>query len=193
MNLGRSFVYMVQQPGGLGKILIGGLLLFLPIIGWAIVGGYFIRTLREVSLGGENLPEWTDFGELLVKGLLAWAGSLLYQLPGFLLSGGDDFNALGSLWGLVVFIVLPAALIRFAVTDNFGAFFDFSEIFNFIQRNLNNYVIALVLSLVAWFMSLFGFILLVLGVVFTFFWAALVIAHLYGSVYAAREVQSTDV
>jgi len=33
MNVGRAFVYMIQQPGGLGKILIGGLLLFVPIIG----------------------------------------------------------------------------------------------------------------------------------------------------------------
>ena len=192
MNMGRAFVYMIQQPGGLGKILIGGLLLFVPIIGWALVAGYFIRTLREVSLGGEKLPEWTDFGDLLVKGLLVWAGSLLYQLPGFLLSGGNDFNALGSLWSLVVFVVLPAALIRFAVTDNFGAFFDFSDIFSFIQRNLNNYVMVLVLSLVAWFLSLFGFILLVLGVVFTFFWASLVVAHLYGSVYATREVEQAN-
>lgn len=156
------------------------------------MGGYFIRTLREVSLGGEKLPEWTDFGDLLVKGLLVWAGSLIYQIPGFIFSAGDNFNFLGSLWGLVVFVVLPAALIRFAITDNFGAFFDFSEIFSFIQRNLNNYVIALVLSLVVWFLSLFGLILLILGIVFTFFWASLVMAHLYGSVYAAREVEPAD-
>ncbi len=133
MDVGRSFTYMLQQPGGFAKLIVGGLLMFVPIIGWAFGTG----------------------------------GSILQ-----------------SLWGLVVFIVLPAALVRFAVSDNFGAFFDFNEIFAFIQTNSSNYILAVILALVAGFLAMFGLILLVVGVVFTIMWAALASAHLYGSVWA---------
>ncbi|HZJ03567.1 MAG TPA: DUF4013 domain-containing protein [Thermoleophilia bacterium] len=185
MDVGRSFTYMLQQPGGLGKILIGGLLMFVPIVGWALVAGYMIRTLRQVSAGVDTLPEWTDWGQLLVTGLMVWAGSFIYEIPGMIIGRfGVGGTLLSSLWSLVVFIVLPAALIRFAATDSFGSFFDFSEILAFIQSNSSNYILAVVLTLVAGFLSMFGLILLVVGVVFTIMWSALVMAHLYGSVWA---------
>ena len=192
MGVGRSFTYMLQQPGGLGKLVIGGLLMFVPIIGWAIVAGYMIRTLRQVSAGVDTLPEWTDWGQLLVTGLMVWAGSLIYEIPGMIIGRfGAGGTLLQSLWSLVVFIVLPAALIRFAATDNFGAFFDFSEIIAFIQSNTSNYILAVIVAMVAGFLALFGLILLIVGVVFTIMWASLVMAHLYGSVWAGR-VQPTS-
>lgn len=192
MDVGRSFTYMLQQPGGIGKLVIGGLLMFLPIIGWAFVAGYMIRTMRQVALGSDSLPEWTDWGQLLVTGLLVWAGSLIYEVPGMILGRfGTAGSLLQSLWGLVVFVVLPAALIRFAASDNFGSFFDFTEIFAFIQTNSSNYILAIVLAVVAGFLSIFGLILLVVGVVFTIMWAALVMAHLYGSV-AANQPQTAS-
>lgn len=187
MDLGRSFTYMLQQPGGVGKLVIGGLLMFIPILGWAVVGGYMIRTLRTVAAGDDTLPEWTDWGGLFVTGLLAFVGSLIYEAPGLIIGRfGTGGALLQSLWGIVVFIVLPAALIRFATTDNIGAFFDFGEIIAFIQTNTSNYILAIVLALVASILAMFGLILLIVGVVFTIFWASLVTAHLYGSVWANR-------
>ncbi len=191
MDVGRSFTYMLQQPGGIGKLVVGGVLMFIPVIGWMIVAGYMIRTLRQVSAGVETLPEWTDWGQLLVTGLLVWAGSFIYEIPGMIIGRfGVGGTLLSSLWSLVVFIVLPAALIRFAATDNFGAFFDFSEIIAFIQANSSNYILAVVLALVASILAMFGLILLIVGVVFTIFWASLVTAHLYGSVWA-KQTQTT--
>jgi hypothetical protein len=185
MDVGRSFTYMLQQPGGLVKLIIGGLLMFVPIIGWAFVAGYIIRTMRQVAAGSDSLPEWTDWGQLLVSGLLVWVGTLIYEIPGIIMGRfGTGGSILQTLWGLVVFIVLPAALVRFAASDDFGAFFDFDAIFSFIQTNSSNYILAVVLALVAGFLAMFGLILLVVGVVFTIMWAALVTAHLYGSVWA---------
>ncbi len=191
MDVGRSFTYMLQQPGGVGKLVIGGLLLFVPIFGWAVVAGYMIRTLRKVAAGDDSLPEWTDWGGLFVTGLLVWVGGLIYEAPGLIVGRfGTGGALLQSLWGIVVFIVLPAALMRFAATDNIGAFFDFSEIIAFIQANASNYILAVVLALVASVLAMFGLILLIVGVVFTIFWASLVTAHLYGSVWA-KQTQTT--
>ncbi len=187
MDVARSFTYMLKETGGIGKLVIGGLLLFIPIIGWAIVGGYFIRTMRGVAGGDDRLPDWSDFGGLLGKGVLAWVGVFIYEVPGLILSRlGAGGSLLSSLWSLVLIVVLPAALIRFAVTDNFGSFFDFREIIDFIRVNLSNYIMAVLLGIVAGIIASFGIILLIIGVVFTIFWAVLVSAHLYGSVYLYR-------
>jgi hypothetical protein len=190
MDTARSYTYMLRQPGGLGKLLIAGLLLFVPLLGWALVGGYVVRTTRRVALGNEDLPEWTDFGALLVQGILAWVGLLIYGIPGTILGTlGGVGDTLSFLWGLVVLAVFPAAVTRYAVTDDFGSFFKFEEIWRYIQDNLNNYLTAVVMALLAGIIAGFGIILLVLGVVFTIAWSMLAAAHLYGSVWARQRAQ----
>jgi hypothetical protein len=186
MDAGTSFVYMLKQPGGIVKILIGGILLIIPIFGACVVLGYALRTMRGVAAGDEQLPEWSDWGDLFVKGLIVIVAGIIYSIPTIILT---RLGILGSLlsfvWSIFEWIVLPAAVLRYAVTDNFGAFFEFSAIFDFIKANASNYILAIVLALVAGFISMFGLILLLIGVLFTYFWAALVYAHLLGSVYRA--------
>lgn len=187
MDAARSFTYMFKEAGGIGKLIIGGVLLFIPVLGWAIVGGYMIRTMRGVAGGDDRLPDWSSFGDLFVKGLLAWVGALVYDIPGLILGRlGAGGSMLGSLWSLLVLVVLPAALIRYAVTEEFSAFFDFRALIEFIQANLSNYIMAVVLAIAAGIVASFGVVLLIVGVVFTVFWAMLVGAHLYGSVYRNR-------
>jgi hypothetical protein len=193
MDVGRSFTYMLQQPGGFGKLIVAGLLLFIPIIGWAFVAGYMIRTMRHVAAGQDTLPDWNDWGQLLVTGLLVWVGGLIYEIPGLILGRfGDAGSLLQGLWGLVIFVVFPAAIIRFAATDNFGSFFEFGEIIGFIQNNTSNYILAVVLTLVASMLSMVGLVLLIIGVVFTIAWSMLVTAHLYGSVWANQSTAVTQ-
>jgi hypothetical protein len=186
MDAGRSFTYMLKQDGFITKLLIGGVLMFIPILGWACVAGYALRTMRAVSDGEDFLPEWTDWGDLFIKGLLVWVVSVVFELPGFILSMlGSPGRMLSGLWGIVVFVVLPAALLRFATRDNFAAAFEFSAIIDFIKANSSNYILAIILGLVAGIIAGFGIILLVVGLAFTYFWASLVWSHLLGSVYRA--------
>ncbi len=182
MDFGRSFTYMLKQPGAVSKILIGGLLFLVPVIGWLWIGGYVVRTVRSVMTGSEELPDWVGWGDLTTLGLFVWLGSLIYGIPGAVLGRlGAPGAVLSGLWGIAVAVVLPAALMRFAAKNDFGAFFDFNEIFGFINRNLSNYLIVVLLGILAWVVASFGVILLIIGVLFTYFWGALVTAHLYGS------------
>jgi len=186
MDAGTSFTYMLKQDRGITKLLIGGLLMFVPILGWALVGGYGLRTMRAIADGDDNLPEWTDWGELFIKGLLAWLISIAFDVPGLILGRlGSAGTFLSGLWGIVVLIVLPAALLRFATRDTFAAAFEFSAIIDFIKANSSNYVLAVILGIVASIIAGFGVILLVVGLAFTYFWAVLVWSHLMGSVYRA--------
>jgi hypothetical protein len=183
MDAGRSFTWMFQQDGWIGKVIIGGLLLIIPIFGWLVVAGYIVRTLSNRVQGREELPAWDDWGDLLIKGLILTVVAIIYSLPGFVLSA-LRIPFLSALWSLVVYLVLPAGLLRYVTNgESFGAFFDFSWIISFIQENIGNYLLAFVLAIVAGIIAGFGIILLIIGVLFTSFWSSLVMADLYGQVY----------
>lgn len=188
MDTARSYTYMLKQPGGAGKLLIAGLLLLVPLLGWALVAGYMLEATRRVALGREDLPEWSDVGGYLVQGLLLWAGIIIYSAPGTVLGSLDGVGGLFSfLWGLVVLAIFPAAATRFAVSQDFGAFFQFEAIWKYVQDNMNNYVVAIVMALVAGFVAWFGIFLFVIGVVLTLAWSMMAAAHLHGSVWAGQK------
>jgi hypothetical protein len=68
-----------------------------------------------------------------------------------------------------------------------GAAFQFGEMYNFISNNIGDYLIVVLLSIVAQFIAGLGVILCIVGVFFTFFWSILVTGNLYGQL--ARKAQ----
>jgi len=161
-----------------------------PLPEWDDLGGIFNDGLRL-------------FGVYVVYGLgLALAmGALgcLIMVPFVAMgsAGGMDggpaalFAALGGLgvllFYLVIFVVsilgvvyLPAALARAALRDSFSEGFAWREIVAFIRANLGNYALALVVYLVASFLSQFGMILCCIGLFPAAFWAYEVLAFALG-------------
>ncbi len=158
------------------------------------------------------LPEWNDFGGLFMKGLYAFVGGIIWFLPVIILScclglanavlanasagsgsSSDTVSGLtavltsclGCLVSIVSFVVgvtFYAPLSRYAVNGQLNTFWDLSGNLKFIQANLGNYIIALLLSLVANFIAGFGIIACIIGVAFTGFWGNLVSYHLFGQV-----------
>ncbi|MCX7838103.1 MAG: DUF4013 domain-containing protein [Anaerolineae bacterium] len=116
-------------------------------------------------------------------------------------AGRDAANALGTLAGLLglclsclIFIVaiavavlFPAALVRFAMSNQLSTFWDFRGTFDLVRANLTNYIIALLIAWIAGFVAGFGVILCVIGVIFTSFWAQLVGAHVFGQFWQTNK------
>jgi len=214
MDFGKSFTYMFDDSEWLKKLAIGGLLALLSIIPvvniftWLVVVGYYVRTIKNVAASRSMpLPEWDDWGGDWVRGALTVLAGAIYSIPGAILSGlggsitglmqqgGADPNAVASLcvaglgclsalWGLLVAVFLPAATINYAVKGDLASFFRFGEIWDLIRNNTGNYIIALLLSIVAALVASLGVVACGVGVFFTGFWAALATAHLLGQVKA---------
>jgi hypothetical protein len=79
-----------------------------------------------------------------------------------------------SLAGLVY---LPAALLRSVLKDSFAEGFAVREVVAFIRANLGNYALALVIYLLASFLSQFGMILCCVGIFPAAFWSYLVLGY----------------
>jgi hypothetical protein len=206
MDIGASLGFFTRDEKWLTKVLIGGIVSLIPIVNFAVLG-YALAVLKNVAEGQDvPLPDWSDFGNLFVKGLMGFVGIFLWLLPGvilyccaFILGGAlgsvsRDLQALGGLvvscvmclyllWALLVAIAAPAALTRFVLTGyQLGSFVQFGNVFRYMTGNLSNYIIALIVSLVANWLAAFGIILCVIGVIFTYFWSILVFGHLFGQV-----------
>lgn len=211
MDYGKAVKYMFDDKDWLKKILIGGVLNIIPVVNFIPVG-YGLRTLKAVGEGRDTpLPEWDDWGGDFMKGLLVAVAGLVYAIPIIVLAilsvivaaiaggSGSSSDAAGGfaalcmtgisclnvLWGIAMALFLPAAILKFVKVGEFGAFFRFGEIWDFIKSNLGDYVIAL---LVAWLAavvaSVVGGIACGIGVLFTSFWAILVAANLFGQLLA---------
>jgi len=208
MDIGKSIGYVFEDRNWVAKVLIGGVITAIPILDLAALG-YGARTLRNVALGEERpLPEWSDFGDLFVKGLLVFLAGLIYSLPAAVLNGlttglgylidssrgaegvtavlGGCIAVLACLQGLIGLLVglwLPAAVMNFATNWDFASFFHFGEIWGLISRNLGDYIVALIVAFVVTIAAvLVGLPLCLIGVIFTLFIATLIAAHLLGQV-----------
>ena len=211
MDIGKSFTYMFEEDKWVEKVLIGGLLCLIPIVNFFAIG-YALRALKNVSEGKHPaLPEWDDWGADWVRGFVSsFVIPLIYVLPLLFASlpfmiitsvstgsynyspgygnsatalCGMVFACLAGLWGLLVAIVYPAGMVKYARNDEFGSFFRFRELFRFIKDNLADYVVAILLSIVASIVAgIVGGIACGIGVAFTGFWSYLVMAHLFGQI-----------
>jgi hypothetical protein len=209
-DFAKPFTYVFEDPQWLQKVALGGLfyLAGIFIVGWFFVLGYCARVARNVVAGIDRpLPEWEDLGTFFNEGLRLFGVVLCYILPLFILAFGvmipagilsgvdnDAANVIGSLMSggiaclfvpltLLVTFFMPASLLFVAMEQRFGAAWEYKRIWPFLKANIGNYVLAIVVYLIARFLGGFGIMLLCIGVVFTAFWSFLITTHAFAQVY----------
>jgi hypothetical protein len=193
-----------------GGLILGGLI---TLVGWIftlpVVYGYAVIVTRNVIAGNpQPLPEWDNWGEKWLEGIKAWVVSLvcalpiiivavLFSIPGSILnatskSGTSGLGTLLSLvggclnffLGILVYLILPVAIGRYATTGSIGNALQFGTIFATVRQNISTYIIVALLSYFAvGLISGLGLILCFVGVFFTAFYGVLVQYHLYGQAY----------
>ena len=210
MDIVETVKFPANDVEWIKKILIGGLLMLIPIVNF-ITLGYYIKTMRGGIDGNSSLPEWDDWGNLFVKGLLVVIVVFIYMLIPlavmFLSIGGAAISSIasddvspasictiigGSLVSVVlmfiVFLLLPMALSIYAKEDSIVAAFGIGEIISRIKSVIGEYIIAILvlyaLMFIVSFISMIPFIGWVV-MIFANFYVALVAANMFGKVYVA--------
>ena len=220
MEFGKAFSFAFEDKDWIKKLGIGALLMIIPFIGWLVVAGWGIEiTKRVIQHDPQPLPDWSDFGGYLVKGLQVFVIGLVYSLPiilvnicqqGVTLFGqqGDTtdetilmavtvfavcFGCVSFIYSIFLGFILPAALGNFAATGQMGAGFRFGEVFGLVRAAPVAYLLALLGGFVASLIASLGVILCVIGILFTAVYAYTINAHLFGQAYnqgmAARSLK----
>jgi Protein of unknown function (DUF4013) len=216
-DFARPFSYVFDDPRWLQKILIGGLfyLAGFLIIGWFFVLGYVARVTRNIIADQPlPLPEWEDLGGFFNEGLRLVGVALCYALPFLVVvmalvvpaivvdavNAGEAAESMFGLFagclsclllplGLLWFIFLPASMLFTVVEQRFGAAFEFSRLWTFIRANIGNYLLAMVVMIIARFIGGAGTGLLCIGVIFTAFWSLLITAYAFAQVYRLSSIR----
>lgn len=209
-DFAKPFSYVFEDPDWVTKIAVGGLfyLAGFLIIGWFFIFGYVAKTTRNVITGKPRpLPDWDNLGDYFNEGLRLFGVALVYTLPmialaimmmfPMIIADAADNEALSAIGGLgvgcmsLLFIplslamvfFLPASLLFVSVEQRFGAAFEFKRIWSFIKQNIGNYLLAVVVYLIARMLASIGLVLLCIGIIFTGFWSFLITAHGFAQVY----------
>ena len=215
-DFSRPFSFVFDDPRWLQKILVGGLffLAAIFIIGWFFLLGYVARVTRNIIAGDPRpLPEWDDLGEFFNEGARLIGVCIAYALPFLVValmlivpaaildaSGNDGAEALGGMFAgclaclflpltFAWFLFLPASLLFAIVEHRFGAAFELGRIWAFIKANIGNYLLAIVIMIIARFIGDAGTGLLCIGVIFTGFWSLLITAHAFAQVYRLSPIR----
>jgi len=206
MDIGKSFGFVFEDKKWIEKILIGGVLMFVPILGSILLLGYGIQLVRNVrNLDPEPLPEWDDWGKMLSEGFKLFIVHFLWSLPLIILSilvviplalagDSDTGNAIASLFTLcfscfavifaiVVWLATPGITIKFAETGEISDGLKFGEILSFTKEHLGQIVVVVIVSWLVYLLAgLLGSLLCIVGLFFTMFWASLVQYHMIGQI-----------
>jgi hypothetical protein len=105
----KAFVFVFEDENSALKLLVaGGLLLaniVIPLIPMIIVLGYSVVIMKQVIEDGSDpsLPEWEDWGDLMLKGLRVLGLNIIPAIPIFFLvifTIGLNFASVAMLNGL---------------------------------------------------------------------------------------------
>jgi len=129
------FNRLIKLPGFWGKLLIGGLLSFVPIVN-IFAFGYLYRVSRSVrKLGEPVLPAWGDWSNLFMDGLRFAVVWLAYWLLPLVIAAGlawlmalIGLGALSNLFFLSVLLIssvlFSSALYRYNMRKDFKDLLD---------------------------------------------------------------------
>ena len=199
MEIGRAYTFTVSDPKWIAKILIAVAVSLVPILNFALYG-YALDVLNRVYQGSDlPLPEWDDFGDYFMRGLLVTIGVLIWQLPVLLLicpviiAGTITESAI--VWGTGLACLIPLGVVfsaiagqivaaRYALSGEFSAMFEIGAIVSEARRGAGLLLLCVLAYIVA---SLVGVLAGVVTCGIGFFvvgpWLALAQAHLLGQAY----------
>ncbi len=130
LSWSNAWRFPLQTPESRRDVLIGGLWLLVPVVGWLLNMGHRVRYVHRLQHGEAPWPAWERPGELLRHGLITFAGMAWYGWPGVTLTalgvhlGSAPIGALGvALWALAV-IAIPGYM------SHYCRDYDLGEIFN---------------------------------------------------------------
>jgi len=188
-SVGDSFGWAFRDPQWLQKMLVQGLIVLIPIVGWIAMTGWLMMAFENAREGKNELP---PAGFHLDRGIAIFVMFLVYSIvldiPAFILYGlgggtssagssnnaaaaaASGFFSLGGLWGFVARLILAfltPSLIVNTYHRGFAGGFDIERVWHMATVNVSNSVVAGLIVFVASLIGGFGFVICCVGIIFT--------------------------
>ncbi len=174
MDIGKAFSYVFEDEGWISKILIGGLVILIPFVGWAAAAGYMMKVAQNVAQGNQRpLPAWNEFGEHVTRGLYVLVIFIVYAIPVLIVTIPYIFIVIGqrkrwprcveAIGGVLACLFIPlmiilgllssllsyAALARYVTTNNLSDALKFNEVIAAVRGNFMPWVMLPLVGILA--------------------------------------------
>jgi hypothetical protein len=176
LNFKNAFRFPLQDASAKREVLIGGLWLLVPFVGWLMNMGHRVMMVHKMQHGRSPWPSWEPWPDLLKHGCVTWMGMVYYYTPAALLAGLG--YALDRPW-----LYIPSGLLFLLATlaipgymSHYCRAFDYQEIFNpfrALRRAMDGgwrYWHAWLIALTALALSFLGLLVFGLGFLVTSVW-----------------------
>lgn len=175
MDIGKAITFIPDDDEWIGKIAIGGGIVFastiIPLIPLIFLVGYQVAVAKNVMSGEEKtLPEWKEWGQLFMDGLVVWVAQFVYAIPialltvcvvltsialansesgaGAALAGTIAFSCLLILFAIALVFIMPALYIQYIRYGDFGPMFKFGEVIGIVRENFVDILLTVIVSIV---------------------------------------------
>jgi hypothetical protein len=186
-SVGDAFSYPFRDPGWVGKVVVQGLILIIPIVGWIAAVGWLMLTFenlrdgrQELAPAGFHLAKGIGlFGVLFIYGILLDIPAWILDLIGSGASSqhayvGAPFTALGSFWSfaaqLFLYFLTPS-LIILTSRHGFTGGLDIQRVWAMATGQMNNSIVGGLVIFVGFIVGFLGIIACCIGVFFTLIYA----------------------
>ena len=214
IDLGRAFGFVFDDEQWVSKILIGGLIILIPILGMFWLMGYMMDVGERVANNAPKpLPD-IDFGSQLGKGFASFVISLVYALPVIVLvcvvmllfvplagaaegsQGGDAaiVSAMLGLWfclfpllfvaGLVIQVFVFASYVLYIQTGNIGQALNVGRAWQMLRAAPTSWLILFLVYILASLVASAGAVAFGIGALFTTAFSQAMFGHALGQVAA---------
>lgn len=209
IDIGRSLSFITEDEQWISKVLIGGLILLIPIVGQLALLGYMIETAQNLTRGREKpLPEWGEFGNKMLLGFHAFLISIVYSLPVMLLviifvcfigamaagaEGREEELAGGmaaAMFCIFPLIIILSLVIQVAVFTGWvryiqmgadlGAAFAIGPVWEMLRTSPGTWIITFLIYLLFSVLASLGGIACGVGALFTTMYAFIGFGHVLG-------------
>jgi Protein of unknown function (DUF4013) len=169
IDIGHSVTYPFEDQQWLNKVGVLLLLGFVPGLNVIVWSGYALTIARNVMRQERfPLPEWAEWSDIAVRGLLSIAATLVYHLPLLVIFccvafagpfvGTRDNNSfslllnccvglLGFIYSIVANLLLNVGHVRYVQTDQFNVYLDFARRIEDLRANTSVFITLLVYQL----------------------------------------------
>jgi hypothetical protein len=192
LTLSHSFRFPLQSAASRRDIVIGGLWLFVPVIGWLLNMGHRIRVVHRMHQGQMPWPAWSDPLDLLKHGTLTFLGMVYYGAPGVSVALLGAYLeqplviAIGALLWLVAVIAIPGYMSHYCKRLDPREIFDPFRALRRVHEGGLAYWKAWSIVLPAMTLSFVGLLAFGVGFAFTSVWFWQVAAFSFATVFTQR-------
>ncbi len=192
LTLSNSFRFPLQSAASRRDIVIGGLWLLVPVVGWLMNMGHRIRVVHRMHRGEPPWPAWDDPMDLMKHGAMTFLGMVWYGWPGVTLAALGlwlrvrPLVALGAALWLLAVVAIPGYMSHYCKALDPREIFDPLRALRRVGEGGSAYWKAWSIVVPAMALSFLGLLAGGIGFVFTSVWFWQVAAFSFATVFTQR-------